>query len=462
MSPKRKLKLTTSIIIAVSAFLLVMDGLLGGVLAYRSISKMKAIIQNKIMETSQTAASFLNGDDIKSLTIADKENNTEKYRAAYDTLATFKTHSIDNEAGLAFIYCLVKTDDNKIVFSVDPSEDPGGFLTEETIYTNALWDAFAGHANFDADSYVNRWGNLYSAYAPVFGSDGVTVKAVVGVDVWASWYNHEIASNAIAIAIIASATVVLGIVAVVFITRKLRKRIGVLSQEMMELQDDVRELIADIRDPKYIPVINKGDESNKDSKDSVAQLKEQIYDTEVAVKKYLEYTRRQAYIDVLTELNNRNSYFSLVEELEKKIQNKEYLNFATVIFDINGLKEINDKYGHESGDKAIIVSGECLKTFFGEEISYRIGGDEFVVIYQNVYEDTIKDKIKSFKKMIVDKNKTTNLGFELALSCGYSFYNNAKDKRYQDVFNRADDEMYKEKDAFYRANVDSRERRHRK
>ena len=458
MSPKKKLSFTTNVIIIVSIFLLVMDGLLGAVLAYRSISKMRSIIQNKIMETSQTVALFLNGDDIKALSFDDKTNNTPAYREAYDTLATFKTHNIDNDAGLAFVYCLVKNADDKIVFSVDPSDDPADFLVEEAIVTSALLKAFSGTAAFDDVSYVDRWGDLYSAYAPIFGSDN-TVKAVVGVDVWASWYNNEIASNAIAIGVITLATILLGILVVIVITRRLRKRILVLNGEMMELQDNVRELIADIRDPRYMPIKSETDEEIKESGDTVSQLKEQIIETEIAVKKYLEYTRRQAFIDVLTELNNRNSYFTLVNELESKIKNNEYVNFAVVIFDINGLKIINDMYGHEAGDKAIIMIGDCLKAIFGEEISYRIGGDEFVVVYQNVYEDTIKEKTKSFKELLVENNKTSDLGFEVGASTGYAFYNNKSDKRYQDVFNRADESMYKDKKDFYE-NGSIKDRRH--
>ena len=72
MSPKKKLSYSTRIILIVSAFLLVMDALLGGLLMWRSTEKMKDIIQNKIMEVSLTAASFLDGDQIKSLTKEDK------------------------------------------------------------------------------------------------------------------------------------------------------------------------------------------------------------------------------------------------------------------------------------------------------------------------------------------------------------------------------------------------------
>ena len=116
-------------------------------------------------------------------------------------MSAFKTTSIDSNAGLAYIYCLKEITEDKYVFSVDPSDDPGGFLTEETIKTHALQKAFDGEAGFDDRSYVDRWGDLYTAYAPVRGSDN-HIEAVVAVDVWASWYKKEIYSNAVAIILI--------------------------------------------------------------------------------------------------------------------------------------------------------------------------------------------------------------------------------------------------------------------
>ena len=438
---------STIIIIVMSVALFIIDIVLGGILMSKSIGKMKSIVQNKIMEISETAAAFLDGDDIKSLTIADKENNTDKYRELNETLSLFKTNSIDDNAGFAFIYCLVKTDDGKIVFSVDPSEDPADFLTEEPILTSALLKAFDGTAAFDQDSYVDRWGDLYSAYAPIFGADN-TVKAVVGVDVWASWYKKETVSSAIAIGIETALSVGIAIFATVFITRKMRKRLNALSKDMNELQVDIRKLIKDIRDPEYMPNL-ESNSNNKKEDGSLIQLKEQINDTKIAVKNYIEYAHHQAYIDTLTNLGNRNAYFAVVEDIEQKIKNDEYLNFAVIVFDINGMKNINDMFSHEAGDKALVLCGECLKEVFGDKISYRIGGDELAVIYQNVYEKTIQNKLVDFKKRIKNKNDKENLQFILSISCGYSFFDKNNDSRFQDVFNRADEKMYEEKSHYY-------------
>ena len=449
MSPKRRISFSTRIAIIVSIFLLLMDGLLGGILMARSANNMKAIVQTKILEISQTAADFLNPEEIASLQPGDNVPgglHYEQYKKAYDTLWIFKENSIDKNAGLAYIYTIAKTSDDRYVFSVDPDpEDPGAFLTEETIKTKALVAAFNGQPGFDDQSYVDRWGDLYSAYAPIQNRETGEVTGVVGVDVYANWYKNQIAQDAIMIGVVTGVTIILGVLATVIITRKMRKRIDELSLEMDELQGDIHHLISDVHDPSYIPNLKESDKEDS----GINQLRKQIDETRLTIKNYIEYAHEQAYVDALTGLGNRNDYFALVEEINKKITEKIYVSFAILVFDINGLKLINDEHGHEQGDKAIIVAGEVLKELFGEDISFRIGGDELVVIYQNVYEDTLKEKINQLNELIDKHSETHQLPCKLTLSYGYSFFNETKDKRYEDVFNKADEKMYKQKTQFY-------------
>lgn len=459
MSPKkRSISFSTRVIIIVSIFLLLMDGLLGGLLMMRSIRKMTSIVRNKVMEIANTAASFLNGDEIGALTIADKENNTDPYRNAYETLSKFKTHNIDNDAGFAYIYCLVKTDDDRIVFSVDPSEDPSEFLIEETIRTDAAVKAFEGIAGFDTQSYVDRWGDLYTAYAPIFGTDN-TVKAVVGVDVWASWYKNEIASNAIMIGIVTASTIALGVLTAVFITRKMRKKLDSMSKEMDEIQGDIKSLASEITDPENLPTLDMSAVEEGESKKGLSQLKKQINSTKYVVKSYIEYAQQQAYVDSLSGLGNRNAYFGLVKELNNKINGHVYLNVAVVVFDLNGLKEINDQYGHEVGDDAISIAGKMLRELFTKEVCFRIGGDEFVVVQQNVYEKDLKEKLTHVEEAVDKFAKEKELPFKLTISYGYAFFDETKDVRFKDVFNKADDKMYKQKEAYYQ---DKNARKYRK
>lgn len=83
-----------------------------------------------------------------------------------------------------------------------------------------------------------------------------------------------------------------------------------------------------------------------------------------------------SYTDSLTGLKNRNAY---IEELEKLEKSKCCIGI--IFADINGLKNINDNFGHKKGDSLISASAEALKSVFddGNSSFYRIGCDEFVV-----------------------------------------------------------------------------------
>ena len=447
MEKRTRLSSYTKIVLAVSAFLFLVDALLGSVLAIRTVDRMKKVIQGKILEIALSAANLLNGDHLEVLTYEDEQNQTDIYMESYNILKAFKTSSIDDNAELAYIYCIVERD-NKYVFSVDPSDDPGEFLAEETTTTAALVAAFDGNPGFDEESYVDRWGDLLSAYAPVFGSDG-KVKAVVGVDVWAEWYHKEIYSSAILIGGIMLFTIALGIASTVFIVKKVRKKIDALSLEMSDLETDVNELLAEIKIPDKEVMVE--DESSEDSqKDHLNVLRKQINYTRKELKNYLDYTHQQAFMDSLTKLGNRNSYYELIKKINEQIQNDKRTSFAIAIFDINGLKEINDSHGHEEGDKAIKIAADTLSEAFSKENCYRIGGDELVAVYIGLDEEGIKNRMLDFDEILAEKVKTYSLKFSLTLSKGYALFDGNKDKNFASVFSRADKLMYEEKTNYYK------------
>ena len=157
----------------------------------------------------------------------------------------------------------------------------------------------------------------------------------------------------------------------------------------------------------------------------------------------------QAYRDPLTGLGNRNAYYDQVKLFETRIQEKSDQLFGVLVFDINGLKQINDNYGHEAGDRAIVVSGKSLAEMFGQNYSFRIGGDELVVVLDEIDEAGVKQKLSEYEKAFAESKERQELGFDLSLSYGYSVFDPETDNRYLDVFKRADEIMYKKKAKFY-------------
>ncbi len=377
----------------------------------------------------------VNEDSSITPTFAYATNLYEKYLGI---LAEFRTSNERSNAEFAYIYTIRRVE-GRYVFSLDPSDEPGGFFTEETIVTSSLIRAFnEGIPTVDEESFTDRWGKYYTAYSPVFDSNR-NVISVVAVDISASWYDKVIASDAIAIAIVGVSTIVVGILLALVVTSSIRKKFEVVSLEMSELEGDVKNLIRDINASEEIYA------ENIEGSD-LGTLRERVQKTQTELKKYIKYVKEQAYIDGLTKLGNRTAYFERVSYLNKDFSR----NFTVAVFDINGLKQINDNFGHEAGDMSIIGTAQVLSSIFGTQSCFRIGGDEFVVIIDYSNKDKIKEAFEKLRVAFKEhKEAHTEYPFDLSISFGYAPVNFEEDKEFMDVFRRADKEMYIAKKEFH-------------
>jgi len=107
--------------------------------------------------------------------------------------------------------------------------------------------------------------------------------------------------------------------------------------------------------------------------------------------------------DLLTGLNNRSSYY----ETLKKMANS---NVGVIFSDINGLKYINDHYGHSAGDELIIKYSKILIDEFGQDCSFRISGDEFIVIVKYPKNLDFERRFNEFNKVIIANNHIAAIG----------------------------------------------------
>lgn len=101
---------------------------------------------------------------------------------------------------------------------------------------------------------------------------------------------------------------------------------------------------------------------------------------------YSSILERLSFKDELTVINNRNALRKNWPSFEKK-------TFSVAVLDIDDFKHYNDTYGHEMGDKVIKETANLLSFEFGSECSYRMGGDEFLVITEMV-DDEFEKKIR--------------------------------------------------------------------
>ena len=147
--------------------------------------------------------------------------------------------------------------------------------------------------------------------------------------------------------------------------------------------------------------------------------------------------------DSLTGLRNKTAYDKATVNLEQKIKKNE-AEFGIVIVDLNDLKKINDNYGHEAGNAAIISLSKIICNIFVHSPVYRIGGDEFAVIIQNNDYKKIDELIKEFMDTVsaVKNNTSLDETERISAAIGYAIYSKDTDSNVIDVFCRADHEMY--------------------
>ena len=150
-----------------------------------------------------------------------------------------------------------------------------------------------------------------------------------------------------------------------------------------------------------------------------------------------------AHIDELTGVRNKNCYISEVERLKKNIEDGN-ARFGIVMIDLNNLKVINDTYGHELGNVAIVKLCRQICYIFKNSPVFRIGGDEFVVLLEDEDLADFDNLIGKFKQsMISFENDMKVEPLErITAAIGVGIYDSKIDSSFLDVFNRADKDMY--------------------
>ena len=186
-----------------------------------------------------------------------------------------------------------------------------------------------------------------------------------------------------------------------------------------------------------------------ETNDEIGVLIRAFNTTVTHLRNYTTNMETLAYQDAMTKVKNPASYKLATENLEKQIR-EGVARFAVVMFDLNRLKQINDRYGHKAGDQAIKIAAGLICRAFPYSSVYRIGGDEFAVILQGVEYENRASLIMEFDKRVEENKAKAQAAYEaVSIARGISVYDPQVDSTYQQVFERADTEMYKKKNAFH-------------
>ena len=366
---------------------------MGVVLVTTSKKALREQIEQRMLDIANTAAYQLNGDEMAKLTANDV--GTESYNNALYILRSFQ-----NNIHLDYIYAIRAEQDGTFTFMIDPDANSPGQFGSPIPTTDAVKKAANGTPAVDREPYEDKWGRFYSAFSPVMDSKG-NVAAIVAVDFNADWYEKILSSHKGIVIILSMIVLTLGIVL------SFTLHVFIIEGEKKEYKKQLEETIEREREQKQ----------------------------------ELGSTRQLAYTDPLTGVKNKLSYLEAVERVDNAIANGTMKQFGVAVFDLNGLKNINDSLGHDVGDNYIRAGCNLICIKFCHSPVFRIGGDEFAVLLEGTdykYREALLSEL--------DSQVEENLGKGLVVvSSGMSIFEPGVDKDYASVFERADRKMYERK-----------------
>ena len=167
---------------------------------------------------------------------------------------------------------------------------------------------------------------------------------------------------------------------------------------------------------------------------------------EAALRHREEQLRMLSLADDLTSLYNRRGLFALGEHLMRSARRRK-TSLVVLYLDLDGLKEINDRYGHRQGDRALIDVAALIKATIREsDVVARAGGDEFVVLVEGGL-DVAEELRNRLDRRIARLNGDPSRSYRLAVSIGLALWRPDEPSTLQDLIERADREMYRVKQA---------------
>lgn len=293
---------------------------------------------------------------------------------------------------------------------------------------------------------TEAYGWLVTAGAPIYGKDNAVVGyAMVDISMDAIRSQQQ-RFTLILTAVLVILTVVVSVAAILVVNRFIVQPINKLSNTAVHYS-------AGNENHSEIDALNirTGDEIQS----LYLSIKKMMHDIDgyidnlMSTTQELKNTRLKAdemdalaHRDALTGVGSKLAYDQKLNELNDEIRAGK-ARFGIVMIDLNYLKKLNDTYGHEKGNQAIINTCSIICDVFKHSPVYRIGGDEFVVVLKDRDYDNIEKLRKKFAEEI---SKTKGEPWEkVSAAIGYSLYTDEDNA--EEVFRKADHIMYEHKKA---------------
>jgi diguanylate cyclase (GGDEF)-like protein len=175
-----------------------------------------------------------------------------------------------------------------------------------------------------------------------------------------------------------------------------------------------------------------------DEKEEYKNQLEQSLDREKQHLKELQEAREATFKDLLTGVKSKGAYVEFEAQKDIEIRERRAKEFAIAVFDINGLKKINDTFGHKMGDEYIKNACRIICDQFKHSPVFRVGGDEFVALLESEDYENRKELEKAFIELM-EQHKH---GDQVVAAIGMAEYMKGEDYTFNDVFARAERNMF--------------------
>ncbi|MEA1919291.1 MAG: GGDEF domain-containing protein [Campylobacterota bacterium] len=152
--------------------------------------------------------------------------------------------------------------------------------------------------------------------------------------------------------------------------------------------------------------------------------------------------------DQLSQLLRKESFVEFLKKEIKYAQREETYTFSVAYLDLDNFKHVNDSFGHYSGDKVIEKLGEVIRNSIrGSDIAFRIGGDEFAIIFKSASRESAKKACQKIKLEFsgLEFKFNDNRVFNVSMSIGIIEFNPDAINNYQDIITKVDTKLYEAK-----------------
>jgi len=390
------------------------------------------------------AASLLVDERELPVILAPGGSETDAYRELFSNMRAFYARS-DDIIRYMNLYAVGTQDGRGYAMTICDPSDTGYrygrtfWMDEDAYYDEIGKQMLDPKDNRMIGPVVSRgyWGWLMTIYKPLYDPDGKKV-AFIGIDLDMTRAMQEMR---------VLDTKMLSIEFIIF-SLLLALMYRIITQQVIDPVRRLQEMLGYFREHREKSPVEEaptsGDEFEVLAHD-ITEVQDIILQDSEQLQEYLDLIQRMALRDELTGVQNHTAYENKLSELTAVIT-AGTAEFAILMADMNGLKFVNDVYGHEKGDIALRAMSRALCDIFKHSPVYRIGGDEFVVVltgrdYEN--RDALLGELAPYER--VRNRAAAEPWTEVAMAVGCSVYDPLQDRDYQDVFNRADETMYENK-----------------